>query len=255
MKFLAILASAVTVAAHGYVSTITVGGTVHQNFNPSSDPYNPNHPARPGWSASNTDLGFVEPNNAGSPDVICHRSATPGQTSVTVAAGSTLTLQWNTWPDSHKGPVIDYLARCSGSCSSVSKTSLQFFKIAQRGLDGGVWAADRLLSNGNRWAVTIPSNLQAGNYVLRHEIIALHGAGSPNGAQLYPQCINLVVTGGGSSLPSGTAGTSLYRANDAGILFNIYNNPTSYPIPGPALRTRKTRSHARDLNEDVELLE
>ena len=254
MKFLALLAGAASVAAHGFVQTITVGGQSYANFNPSSDPYNPGHPARPGWSATNTDLGFVEPNAAGTPNVICHRDATPGATSITVSAGSTLTLQWNTWPESHKGPVIDYLARCSGSCTSVSKTSLQFFKIAQRGLDGGVWAADRLIQNGNRWSVTIPSNLQAGNYVLRHEIIALHSGGNPNGAQLYPQCINLIVTGGGSSLPSGTAGTSLYRANDPGILFNIYNNPTSYPIPGPALRTRKARAHARDMG-DVTLLE
>jgi hypothetical protein len=91
------------------------------------------------------------------------------------------------------------------------------------------------MRNGNTWKVTIPSDIAPGNYVLRHEIIALHGAGSPNGAQLYPQCINFEVSGGGSARPSGTVGTSLYRANDPGILFNIYGNPTSYPIPGPRL--------------------
>lgn len=84
----------------------------------------------------------------------------------------------------------------------------------------------------------IPKNLKAGNYVLRHEIIALHGASSDNGAQLYPQCLNIKVSGSGSVAPAGgVAGTSLYKRTDPGILFNVYNNPTSYTIPGPALWT------------------
>ncbi|KAL6854860.1 glycoside hydrolase 61 [Amphichorda felina] len=229
------LAGVASVAAHGFVETITVGGTVHTNFNPTTDPYNPSPPARPGWTADQLDLGFVEPNAASTPNVICHRSATPGKSHIPISAGTTMTLQWNTWPDSHKGPVIDYLANCGGSCATVDKNSLQWFKIDQRGLNNGVWAADELLQAGNKWKVTIPSDIAAGNYVLRHEIIALHGAGSANGAQLYPQCINFEVSGGGSARPSGTPGTSLYRATDPGILFDIYNNPTSYPIPGPAL--------------------
>ena len=229
------LAGAASVAAHGYVETITVGSTVHTNFNPTTDPYNPNPPARPGWTADQLDLGFVEPNAASSPDVICHRSATPGQSHIPVTAGQTVSLQWSPWPDSHKGPVIDYLANCGGSCATANKNNLQWFKIAERGLTNGVWAADELLQAGNKWKVTIPGDIAAGNYVLRHEIIALHGAGSPNGAQLYPQCINFAVSGGGSARPSGTAGTSLYRATDPGILFNIYSNPNSYPIPGPPL--------------------
>lgn len=34
---------------------------------------------------------------------------------------------------------------------------------------------------------TVPQHLAPGNYVLRHEIIALHAAGQANGAQNYPQ--------------------------------------------------------------------
>lgn len=29
-----------------------------------------------------------------------------------VAAGSTVTLKWTLWPDSHKGPLITYMAKC-----------------------------------------------------------------------------------------------------------------------------------------------
>lgn len=169
-----------------------------------------------------------------------------------VQAGQSITLQWNTWPgDSHKGPIIDYLARCSGSCSTVDKTSLRFFKIAQQGLiSPNNWATDVLGRNSNRWTVRIPSSLQAGNYVLRHEIIALHSGASPNGAQLYPQCINIQVTGGGSSQPSGTPGTSLYRATDPGILHNIYTS-TTYPIPGPSMSNISKREHVRDFQVEV----
>jgi cellulase len=54
----------------------------------------------------------------------------------------------------------------------------------------------------------------------------------------YMQCLNIKVGGSGSVKPSGgVAGTSLYSRNDAGIKFNIYSNPTSYPFPGPALWT------------------
>lgn len=52
---------------------------------------------------------------------------------------------------------------------------------------------------------------------------------------MYPQCINLKVTGGGSDNPEGTLGTELYTSTDPGILYNIYNDETSpvYQIPGP----------------------
>ncbi|KAK5678367.1 hypothetical protein LTS12_029417, partial [Elasticomyces elasticus] len=56
-----------------------------------------------------------------------------------------------------------------------------------------------------------------------------------DGAQNYVQCINVKVTGGGNSSPSGTAGEKLYKENDPGIKFNIYNNLKSYPMPGPAM--------------------
>ncbi|KFA73954.1 hypothetical protein S40288_00913 [Stachybotrys chartarum IBT 40288] len=247
----ALLATAATVSAHGFVQTVTSGSTTYDGYNPNVHPYQQN-PVYAGWAANNGDLGFVEPNAAGTPDVICHKAGRPGSQHVVVQAGQSITLQWNTWPgDSHKGPIIDYLARCSGSCSTVDKTSLRFFKIAQQGLiSPNNWATDVLGRNSNRWTVRIPSSLQAGNYVLRHEIIALHSGASPNGAQLYPQCINIQVTGGGSSQPSGTPGTSLYRATDPGILHNIYTS-TTYPIPGPSMSNISKREHVRDFKVEV----
>ena len=220
---------------HGHVKAITSGSNQYVGGLPHAAPAD-----AVGWAAGNQDNGFVEPNSFGDPDIICHKGATPASNSVSVAAGGTITLQWDTWPESHKGPVIDYIAKCPGDCSSVDKTSLSWVKIAEAGLISGTapgtWAADELITNGFTWDVQIPASLAPGGYVLRHEIIALHGAGSANGAQAYPQCINLEVTGSGSSTPSGgVAGTSLYTATDPGILFNLYTNFDSYPVPGPSV--------------------
>ena len=97
------------------------------------------------------------------------------------------------------------------------------------------WASDTLIANNNSWTVTIPKDIAPGNYVLRHEIIALHQSENINGAQNYPQCVNIQVTGGGSANPSGVPGTELYHATDPGILVNIYKTTDTYAIPGPSL--------------------
>lgn len=195
-----------------------------------------------GWYAENLDNGFVEPNSYGSPDIICHKNAEADANTISasVAAGGKVDFLWNTWPESHVGPVLTYAAKCADSCEGVDKTSLKWFKIDAEGFDGTTnqWAAEKLIKNNNTWTTTIPSDLAAGNYVLRHEIIALHGAGSENGAQNYPLCYNIEITGGGSANPEGVVGTSLYTSKDAGILFNPYVSDSElakYEIPGPAL--------------------
>ncbi|KAF2755606.1 hypothetical protein EJ05DRAFT_513096 [Pseudovirgaria hyperparasitica] len=233
-------ALATSVAAHGRVIEVVADGVWYQGYDPSFQ-YQPSPPTVIGWTAPETqDNGFVAPDAYANPDIICHKGATPGGASAKVAAGGTVSLFWSVWPESHHGPVIDYLANCEGNCSAVDKTSLNFFKISQGGVvDGstapGTWASDELIANNNTWEVTIPTDIAPGNYVLRHEIIALHSAGQDNGAQNYPQCINLQVTGTGANNPAGVAGTALYKSTDPGILFNLYSAPIEYTIPGPAL--------------------
>ncbi|KAL1862425.1 hypothetical protein Plec18170_001251 [Paecilomyces lecythidis] len=203
-------------------------------------PYTNDPPELIAWSTEATDLGFVDGSGYASDDIICHKSAQPAALAAEVPAGGKVELQWTEWPESHHGPVLDYLAPCNGNCSDVDKTTLEFFKIDQGGLVNdssppGTWASDQLISNNNSWTVTIPSTIAPGNYVLRHEIIALHSAENKDGAQNYPQCINIKVTGSGTDSPSGTLGTSLYKDTDPGILVNIYQTLSNYSIPGPAL--------------------
>jgi hypothetical protein len=85
------------------------------------------------------------------------------------------------------GPVLDYLAKVDDATKATAK-DLSFFKIDQAGFEDGKWAATKLIANNNTWTVTVPESIASGQYVLRHEIIALHSAGQVNGAQNYPKC-------------------------------------------------------------------
>ena len=211
-----------------------------------------------GWYAENLDNGFVSPANYGTADINCHINAKPGAVSASVAAGGVVDFIWypNPWPDSHIGPILTYVAKCAGDdCTTVDKTALSWVKIDEAGIDFDTqkWAATTMIENNSTWSTTVPASLAPGQYVFRHEIIAMHGAGSENGAQNYPQCFNIEVTGSGSQeLPEGTLGTALYKSDDPGILFNPYQELTSYDIPGPALWTgaaaaAKERRHPREL--------
>lgn len=234
------LASAATVSAHGYVSHIIVDGVQYPGYNPTTHPYMSNPPTVVGWSADQLDLGFVSPSAYKTSDIICHRSGAPAKGHAQVKAGAIITFQWTTWPESHHGPIIDHLAACNGPCENVKKEDLRFFKIDGLGLitpgAAGYYAANKLMDNQDRWVLRIPSNIKPGNYVLRHEIIALHGSNSYDGTQSYPQCFNLEITGSGTDVFPGVPGTELYGDRDPGILINTYNNSLlDYPVPGGAI--------------------
>ena len=134
---------------------------------------------------------------------------------------------------------MDYLAKCAGDdCTTVDAGDLSFFKIDEKGLNDAAsqnWASDDLIKDDFAWTVTVPEDIAPGQYVLRHEIIALHSAQDTNGAQNYPQCINLEITGSGTAEPAGVVATELYTASDPGISLSIYNGLTDYEIPGPAV--------------------
>nr|OQO21749.1 hypothetical protein B0A51_09690 [Rachicladosporium sp. CCFEE 5018] len=248
LKTTALLGSfAASAYAHGYVSGYVVDGQYIQGYSKNFQ-WQRNPPIVAGWSTPEViDTGFIGPQNYTTPQIICHLDATPGGTSVKIAAGSEITLQWTPWPVSHHGPVIDYLARCTGKdCTTADKTKLEFFKFAEAGLIEdlpektygvtGKWASDDLIANNNSWVVKIPSDIAPGPYVLRHEIIALHSAHEVNGAQNYPQCVNLEISGSGTASPVGITGDKLYPNTTApGIFVSIYQHLGGYEIPGPAL--------------------
>jgi cellulase len=122
-----------------------------------------------------------------------------------------------------------------GDCTTLTPSALKWSKISQSAIvTPGTWVTDSLIKNNFVSSTVLPAKLAPGNYVIRHEIIGRND----NGAQLYPQCLNLKVGGSGSVKPTGgVAGTSLYKRDTPGIIFDIYSNPSTYTFPGPALWT------------------
>lgn len=126
---------AATVSAHGYVSDATIGGTTYTGYLPYSDPYYSVPPQRifrkipgngPVEDVTSVDLQCNGYQNSGS---------APAPLTATAAAGSTVSLHWTTWPDSHHGPVITYMAKCPGSCTTYSPgTAAVWFKIKEEGV-------------------------------------------------------------------------------------------------------------------------
>ncbi|GAW24398.1 hypothetical protein ANO14919_139820 [Xylariales sp. No.14919] len=71
-------------------------------------------------------------------------------------------------------------------------------------------------------------------------MIALHGAGSPKGAQLYMECAQINISGGTAKVSPATYSIpGIYKQNDPGLLVNIYQmtSSSSYTIPGPNVFT------------------
>ncbi|KAI1381614.1 glycoside hydrolase family 61 protein [Hypoxylon crocopeplum] len=232
------LLSAVGVQAHGIASAIVIDSTFYDGYNPSYQWKSP-PPTVVGWSVPD-DLQntFISPDKFNTPDMVCHLGAKPAGAAAPVKGGDVIEVQWTPWPASHKGPVLDYLAKCDGACETADKTKLKFFKIGESGwVDkaSDLWAANVLNNNNNSWLIRIPEDIAPGNYVLRHEIIALHAAGNANGAQSYPFCYNLAIDSKGTANPSGIPATEFYKAADPGIKFDLFSHPTAYVIPGPAL--------------------
>jgi len=240
-KVATLLFCASTTLAHGYVSGIVANGVYTPGWQVSywydivnKQPY----PQTPGWYEEALDLGFIPPDQYQTSNIVCHKNAANANVTATVAAGGTVQFQWTTWPH-NIGPVLTYVANCGGNCSTVNKSTLKFVKIDQSGinLSTQVWATANLIANNNSWTTTVPKTLAPGHYVFRHEIIALHGATTLDGAQNYPFCVNIDVTGSGTANPTGALATTFYTQTDPGIYFNPYTTLANYTIPGPALWT------------------
>ncbi|KAL4254459.1 Endo-beta-1,4-glucanase D [Abortiporus biennis] len=191
-----------TVSAHGYVPQMKIGNQYI-----------------PGWDIHI----LLYSSSQSSSDITCigNRQLPTAPITASVPAG---------------GQVMNYMAKCTGSCSTFKgDTGTPWFKIQQESYSNGIWASDALANNNHSYTVNIPSSIAPGECLLRHEILALHGATNIGGAQFYPVCVQLTVTGGGSKTPSGLAFPGAYSPTDPGIHFNPYQGDAAdqaYVAPG-----------------------
>ncbi|KAF8906342.1 glycosyl hydrolase family 61-domain-containing protein [Mucidula mucida] len=228
-----------SVHAHGNVQSLTIDGTVWSGYLPYEDPYKSPVPDRIMRSIPGN--GPIE--DVTSSDIQCNAGTSPAALVASAAAGSQIAFNWTAWPDSHKGPVVTYMAEAPTDITAYEPgTDAVWFKIDEAGYEDGKWAATDILTGEQNsiWTVTIPAGLKAGQYLVRHELIALHSAGTYPGAQFYPSCTQIEVTGSGTASPDSSFLVSFpgaYAGSDPGITFNLYTTFDSYTIPGPAVWT------------------
>ncbi|KAF1995350.1 lytic polysaccharide monooxygenase [Amniculicola lignicola CBS 123094] len=249
MKYIAPLSACIGLAAaHGFVQNATIGG---KEYDPYQDIYMSPRPQRisreiqgngPVQDVTLTDLecgGYAAGGHPGSAPAPLHAPA---------AAGSSVNLRWTLWPESHQGPMITYMARCpdSGCQNYETKGAAVWFKIHEDGLHStnadwlkNVWGVTPLISYPNSgYTYKIPKCLKAGYYIVRHETVSLHGAYDVGGAQFYPGCHQLQVTGSGTTVVKSdlVSFPGAYKANDPGVLYDQYNQKP-YTVPGPKVFT------------------
>ncbi|KAG8804981.1 hypothetical protein FRC17_005791, partial [Serendipita sp. 399] len=168
-------------------------------------------------------------------DIICNGGLNPlvtpyDTTIIPVPAGATVTAEFHHTLTSgpsdpedpiakgHNGPIMVYLAKVD-SALQTSVTGLKWFKIYEDGLTSdGRWAVERLIDNKGKVNFKVPTCIANGDYFMRVELIALHGAGSSKGAQFYMECAQIRISGGGSANPPTVNFPGAYGQSDPGIL-------------------------------------
>ncbi|KAL7622466.1 hypothetical protein AAE478_007972 [Parahypoxylon ruwenzoriense] len=163
------------------------------------------------------------------------------KTVITVPAGAKVGAWWG-----HVigGPIMVYLAKVNDAATAQT-TGLKWFKVAEDGLNNGQWAVDKMIANNGWHYFTMPTCVAPGDYLMRVELIALHGAQVPGQAQFYMECAQIRITGSGTNTGSNFVSfPGTYSSNDPGIQVNIYDNSGNpngggrpYKIPGPSVLT------------------
>ncbi len=180
-------------AAHGAVTSYVIGGTTYQGFDgfaPANTPKTIQYP----WPDYNPTMTVTDAK------VKCNGGKL-AQLSATVAAGQNVTAVWKQWTH-QQGPVMVWMYKCAGDFSSCDTSGKGWLKIDQMGmwgtqLNSNNWGTAIVYKN-LKWSSMVPKNIAPGNYIIRHELIALHQANTP---QFYAECAQLVVTGSGKDLP------------------------------------------------------
>jgi len=128
---------------------------------------------------------------------------------------------------------------------------IEFFKISEAGYDATrkKWANEDLIDQGTIDHLQLPSDIKPGTYVMRTELLALHGnmrTAQPSegtGPQFYIHCFQLDISGSGTAQPKGVKFPGGYKRDDPGVAFNLYKG-------GQTARDKYVSSENAQLFED-----
>ncbi|KAJ7069788.1 glycoside hydrolase family 61 protein [Mycena amicta] len=224
----------VPTAAHGWVGSIAVSGQLY----PGNGLGSSGAPSVIRQVTTNSPVTSVSDSN-----LACGPNAQLAQDMAIVSPGDEIEIFWvsTEGPWFHNvGPMLTYLANCgSASCAQFDSAQANWFKIQQSGRDSvsNAWV-QAALNSGAPANLSLP-NVAPGNYLLRHEIIALQNAVYQGGAEFYASCSQISVSGDGSGVPTADELVKLpgaYSATDPSILVDVYTNPSApYMFPGPPI--------------------
>ncbi|KAF2872402.1 endoglucanase B [Massariosphaeria phaeospora] len=235
-------------SAHTFIWGVFVNGVDQGLFKGIRTPAYNGPPGGGGFANSPVkDLGSI--------DLRCNvLGDIPAPDTIKVQPGDNLTFDWkhnyrNGSDDiidkSHHGPSLVYISPDPPAENSFVKLWHQgLYEIASFPQPGKWSTTSNLAKNGGRMSIRIPKDLKAGYYLIRAEMIALHEGDadfrkSPmRGAQFYPNCVQIEVTGDGAvELPEGVSFPGAYSHDDPGVVHNKQTAPcrTAYEIPGPTV--------------------
>lgn len=174
-----------------------------------------------------------------SPDMTCGKVALTDDTIIPVSAGDRVGAWWGhvlggpMSPDdadhpiasSHHGPITAWLAPVEDAASAEADSSLGFFKVAEDGFDmeTNTWGVDNMIANDGWAYFDVPECIAPGDYILRVELLALHSAYEPMGAQFYISCANIRISGDGDFEPDETQNfPGAYEQDDPAIHADIW---------------------------------
>lgn len=187
-------------------------------------------------------------------------AATSATQTANVTAGSSVTFGWRSgspptpWPHV-RGPVLTYMAKCSGAAADCAPSGLDWFKIDEQGFFAdGSWT-QKLYNAGETTSALVPKTLQNGEYLMRHEIIALHVLP----AEYYVSCIQVQVSGGQdapNNVPADFTRTfpnGYSLKQDPGIGADVFSNfqPQDYVFPGPKMFFADDQASAGAAEDDA----
>lgn len=212
-------------------STLVAAVSAHQNFHQFwVNDQTPGYQVGIRMPPSNSPVTDVT-----SEDMACNVN---GQTGVadTVAAneGDSIKVQWD--QSGHPGPITHMLFGPVDSAKDAAGVG-SWFKIDELDYVDGKWASEIMGAENMTHEFKLPTGLPTGEYLLRSEMLALHGAQTVDGAQFYIGCAQLKITGTGRK---GACGPEIklpgaYNAKDDNIYIpNFYNgfDATTYSAPG-----------------------
>ncbi|KAG8683435.1 hypothetical protein FRC08_014285, partial [Ceratobasidium sp. 394] len=227
--------------AHGIVTKVQVGRLIYNGPKPGATTPN-NSPIR-----GVTDQSPVK--DLQSNDMICGIGATRGIDIAVAKPGDNLVYTWgNNVAESGNwihdtGPMMTYMAQVPAgkTAATFDGVGAKWFKTGQVGKKNNKWVQGSLMT-GATFTTQIPETLADGDYLVRHEIIALHNAGSKGGAEFYPSCLQLRIQNSNAGRSVVTASPTVsfpgaYTATDPGILVDVFSQAadgSEYKFPaGP----------------------